>query len=402
MPDSTIAALSGAATLDGTETLYAVQAGGNVKATTLNIRNYVLATPVTVVGNATAGAEIRLVEDTDNGTNYVALKAPNTLAGNYTLTFPADDGNSGEVLSTDGSGVLSWVTAGGGSVAPLVLGTNLVEQRSTTNPQTFHVYNTYTDASNYERGTFKWSSNVLEIGTEEAGTGTPRDVRIKTITEVIRFKANSNSIDLVLEGNFNAGSAYGFRYNGVSLLGMGVYNGVTSMNAAASLGFTSNLNTTPDTALVYGGSAGVLEQRSDTTAQIQRIYSTYTDSTNYQRLGIVSARQTLASVSGASVVATNLIPDGALLVGITTRVTVALGTGNGTTGYQIGDGSDTDRWGTVTGTAIGTTTDNRDFTVTTAQFFTADQSVTITANGGNFNGTGTIQITAFYLRGEAD
>jgi hypothetical protein len=39
-----------------------------------------------------------------------------------------------------------------------------------------HVYNTYTDGSNYERGVFRWSSNVLEIGTEETGTGSTRDV----------------------------------------------------------------------------------------------------------------------------------------------------------------------------------------------------------------------------------
>jgi hypothetical protein len=47
------------------------------------------ATPLTVVGNATAGAEIRLPEDTDNGSNYVAIKAPDNIASNATLTAPA-------------------------------------------------------------------------------------------------------------------------------------------------------------------------------------------------------------------------------------------------------------------------------------------------------------------------
>lgn len=49
----------------------------------------ILATPVAVVGNATAGAEIRLPEDTDNGSNYVAIKAPDSIASNATLTAPA-------------------------------------------------------------------------------------------------------------------------------------------------------------------------------------------------------------------------------------------------------------------------------------------------------------------------
>jgi len=49
-------------------------------------------------------------------------------------------------------------------------------QRRSTNAQTFRLYNTYTDASNYERGFFRWSSNVLEIGAEAAGTGTSRNI----------------------------------------------------------------------------------------------------------------------------------------------------------------------------------------------------------------------------------
>ena len=48
-----------------------------------------LATPLTVTGNATAGAEIRLPEDTDNGSNYAAVKAPDSLASNVTCTLPS-------------------------------------------------------------------------------------------------------------------------------------------------------------------------------------------------------------------------------------------------------------------------------------------------------------------------
>ena len=65
-------------------------------------------TPLAVIGNATAGSEIRLPEDTDNGSNYVAIKAPDTIASNLTLTLPSADGTSGQVLQTNGSGVLSF------------------------------------------------------------------------------------------------------------------------------------------------------------------------------------------------------------------------------------------------------------------------------------------------------
>ena len=72
------------------------------------------ATPLAVIGNATAGSEIRLPEDTDNGSNYVAIKAPDNLASNLTLTLPSADGSSGQVLQTNGSGVLSFASVGGG------------------------------------------------------------------------------------------------------------------------------------------------------------------------------------------------------------------------------------------------------------------------------------------------
>jgi hypothetical protein len=70
-------------------------------------------TPLAVIGNATSGSEIRLPEDTDNGSNYVALKAPDTITSNLTLTLPSADGTSGQVLQTNGSGVLSFISGGG-------------------------------------------------------------------------------------------------------------------------------------------------------------------------------------------------------------------------------------------------------------------------------------------------
>lgn len=55
---------------------------------------------------------------------------------------------------------------------------NTLALRNGVNAQAFNIYNTYTDASNYERGCIKWSSNVLTIGTEAAGTGVGRNIAI--------------------------------------------------------------------------------------------------------------------------------------------------------------------------------------------------------------------------------
>ena len=57
---------------------------------------------------------LRFSEATGNGTNYVALQAPASIAADITWTLPGVDGSSGQVLSTNGTGTLSWATASGG------------------------------------------------------------------------------------------------------------------------------------------------------------------------------------------------------------------------------------------------------------------------------------------------
>jgi len=74
------------------------------------------ATFVTIGGNATNAGEIRMLEDTDDGSNYVAMKAPN-VSTSYTMTWPtAVAGTCGFALKSTTAGVLSWGTAGGASV----------------------------------------------------------------------------------------------------------------------------------------------------------------------------------------------------------------------------------------------------------------------------------------------
>ena len=64
-----------------------------------------------LVGNgSTSGGTLKILEDTDNGSNFVGLKAPDTIASNFTLTLPTADGSNGQVLGTNGSGVLSFVS----------------------------------------------------------------------------------------------------------------------------------------------------------------------------------------------------------------------------------------------------------------------------------------------------
>ena len=95
----------------------------NTVSTTDNNGNLLLAAngtgKIEVRGNDESGAIILNCQENSHG---VTIQAPahNAFDGDYTLTLPINDGNDGQVLKTDGDGVLAWVNAGG---TPTSLGT---------------------------------------------------------------------------------------------------------------------------------------------------------------------------------------------------------------------------------------------------------------------------------------
>ena len=68
-----------------------------------------------VGNNATTGGTVKINEGTDNGTNFVGLKAPNNITTSVTFTLPSADGSADQILKTDGSGNLSFATASASS-----------------------------------------------------------------------------------------------------------------------------------------------------------------------------------------------------------------------------------------------------------------------------------------------
>lgn len=72
-----------------------------------------------------------------------------------------------DLLATATTGAIKW-----GDLTIVRDAANTLAQRNGVNAQAFNLYNTYTDASNYERGFMRYVSNRLEIGHEAAGTGT--------------------------------------------------------------------------------------------------------------------------------------------------------------------------------------------------------------------------------------
>jgi hypothetical protein len=66
-------------------------------------------------GTTSTGSGVNFVEGTNNGTDYITIKAPNTLAGIVTFTLPSVDGTNGQILTTNGSGTLSFSSSAASS-----------------------------------------------------------------------------------------------------------------------------------------------------------------------------------------------------------------------------------------------------------------------------------------------
>jgi hypothetical protein len=86
----------------------------------------------TMTGDITLNAQSDLRFADADSSNWVAFQAPATVASNVTWTLPATDGTASQVLSTDGSGALSWATAGSGDVT--LTGTQTLTNKTLTDP----------------------------------------------------------------------------------------------------------------------------------------------------------------------------------------------------------------------------------------------------------------------------
>jgi hypothetical protein len=110
----------------GLQTIGNVQANANTLTTTQTNQNLSLdpngtgtveiAASVNITGDVTIAAQsdLRLREASGNGTNFIAMQAAANMAADYTITWPAAvAASAGLVLTSDGSGNLSWASAGG-------------------------------------------------------------------------------------------------------------------------------------------------------------------------------------------------------------------------------------------------------------------------------------------------
>jgi hypothetical protein len=121
------------------------------------------------------------------GTSSVVTTGGTQTLTNKTLTSPAINGPA----STTGVTLTCDVN-------------HFLQQRNSTVSQAFQIFNTYTDTANYERGVIDWktNSNSLTIGTQKAGTGTARRLRLNSAENIDYYISDSSRVfQMATNGN---------------------------------------------------------------------------------------------------------------------------------------------------------------------------------------------------------
>jgi hypothetical protein len=120
---------------------------------------------------ATKGGALHFVENDV----YINRPTANALAVYAGSTFTVGLQIRSIGAAAASTSYLGWLSAaaGGGSADTMLYrdAAYFIAQRNGTNAQTFRLYNTFTDASNYQRLTSTWSTSTALIHNEGAGTG---------------------------------------------------------------------------------------------------------------------------------------------------------------------------------------------------------------------------------------
>lgn len=194
-------------------------------------------------------------------------------------------------------------------------GTNVIEQVSGTNAQTFRVYSTYSGAgANYERLSLSTTAGSgVTIAAESAGTGADAlilgldalspgsSILMRTRNAGDSFTSSvsiSNNGVITITSAFgstiNLGGAYAIDVSGMSLALRGdaafgaLVSGAVSLNSGTVISWSPSEWYNANDLFLARDAAGTLAQRNATNAQTLRVYGTYTDASNYVRASLAA------------------------------------------------------------------------------------------------------------------
>jgi len=149
----------------------------------------------------TTGSGVNFVEGTSNGTDFITLKAPDSLSGITTLTLPSADGTNGQALVTNGSGTLSFTSISAGTLTGAGAGiTSFL-----TTPSSANLAAAVTDETGSGSLVFATSPTLVTpaLGTPSSGTltnctGLPISTGVSGLAaNIATFLATPTSANLV-------------------------------------------------------------------------------------------------------------------------------------------------------------------------------------------------------------
>jgi len=148
------------------------------------------------IGNTNTPASIMFFEGSNNGTNSIKLQSPAAVSSDLTYTLPQSP-VSGRVLSTDGSGVLSWIVqassltvgADSGTADVVAVGTDTLTFEGTANEIETVVSN--------NKITFGLPTNVTISGnlTVSGSTTTVSSTTVNVADSMLSLATGNNSSD---------------------------------------------------------------------------------------------------------------------------------------------------------------------------------------------------------------
>lgn len=170
--------------------------GGTIDNTTIGAATPAAGTFTQV--DITAQGDLRL-QDASGG-QYVAMQAPATVPTSYTLTWPDSDGDAGQALITDGSGVLSWSTSASGDVyGPGSATDNAVTRFDGTTGKLIQNSVVIIDDSGNTSGvgtfTASGDSSFTSTGALQISKGTTGQQPGSAVTGMMRYNTSTNQFE---------------------------------------------------------------------------------------------------------------------------------------------------------------------------------------------------------------
>ena len=311
--------------------------------------------------------EIRF-RDADNS-NYVALKAANTIGSNVSFVLPSSDGSNGHVLKTDGSGNLSFGTA-------VPSGVDVTANNSTDET----IFPVFVDGQTGEQG----------LETDSGFTYNPSSGTLTATIFVGALTGNASSATALANARTIGGVSFDGTAN-INLPGVNASgNQDTSGNAATATalatartihGVSFDGSANIDLSEVIQDTVGAMVS-SNTESGISVSYEDGDGTLDFSVSGITSSMITDGTIATADI-ADDAITNAKIADNAVTADQISV-SGNGTSGQALtSDGDGTFSFTTITGNAYDLTlTGSSTPSINLAQTAGGSDTDSITLNAG--------------------